>query len=68
MRTDGHTGNGNEWVAAHLDLELLKEWARRTLSKDWMVEVMLLASVLAVLGTVLRSLHNAMQHYIILGF
>ena len=61
MRTDGQTIKGHEMVLPSLDLEGVKQWAKRVFTKDRMVAVALSGSTLAVLGTVLFALFGAME-------
>lgn len=68
MRTHGETIRGNEMVIPHVDLESVKEWAKATFTKERIHEAALCAATVSVIGTVLFSLHRAMESYIILGF
>ena len=68
MRTDGHTIRGQGMIAPHLDLEAVKQWAKRTLSTERIADIVLFASTAAVLGMVLFSLYRATENYTIVGF
>ena len=54
--------------AIHSEWEAVKEWAKATFTKEKFQEAALCAATVGVIGTVLFSLHKAMEHYIILGF
>jgi hypothetical protein len=68
MRTDGQTLRGNEMVIPHVDLESVREWARRALTKERIVDVAISASTVTVVGMVLSVLYRAMQNQTIVGF
>jgi uncharacterized membrane protein len=68
MRTDGQTLRGNEMVIPHVDLEAVKEWTKRTLTRERIVDVAISASTVAVVGMVLSVLYRAMQNQTITGF
>jgi len=68
MRTDGQTLRGNEMAIPHVDLDSVKEWARRTLTKERIVDVAISASTVTVVGMVLSVLYRAMQNQTIVGF
>ena len=55
-------------AATHPDWETVKEWAKAAFTKERIQEAALCAATVGVIGTVLFSLHRAMEHYIILGF
>jgi hypothetical protein len=61
MRTAGHTIRGHEIVFPRLDLEGVKERAKRLFTKDRMVVVALAGSTVAVLGAVFFALYGAME-------
>jgi hypothetical protein len=61
MKTDGHTIRGNEMVFPHMDLEGVREWAKRVFTRDRMVVVALSGSTLAMLGAVFFALYGAME-------
>jgi hypothetical protein len=61
MRTGGHTLRGHEMVLPTLELDGVREWAKRVFTKDRMVAVALSGSTLAVLGAVLFALYGAME-------
>ena len=44
MRPDGQTIRGNEMVIPHVDLESVKEWAKRTFSTDNLTKACLAAA------------------------
>ena len=67
MRTDGQTLRGNEMVIPHVDLESVKEWAKRTLTKERIVDVAISASTVTVVGMVLSVLYRAMQNQTVVG-
>jgi hypothetical protein len=46
----------------------LKTWAKTTFTRERLQEAALCAATVSVIGTVLFSLHRAVQHYVILGF
>ena len=58
---DGNTIRGHEMVFPRLDLEGVKEWAKRVFTEDRMVAVALSGSTMAVLGVVLFALYGAME-------
>ena len=68
MRTDGQTIRGNEIVTPHVDLESVKEWAKRTFTKERIADVVVCASTVTVLGMVLHMLHGALENSAIVGF
>jgi hypothetical protein len=45
----------------------MREWAKRTLTKERIADVVVCASTVAVLGLVLNSLHRAMESLTIVG-
>jgi hypothetical protein len=55
-------------TATHPDWDAVKGWAKATFRKERLHEAALCAATLGVIGTVVFSLHRAMEHYIILGF
>ena len=68
MKTDGQTLRGNETVIPHLDLESVKEWAKRKFTKERVVDVAMCASTGTVVGMALSTLYRAMQNQTIVGF
>ena len=68
MRTDGQTIRGHEMVTPHLDLEAIRDWAKTTVTKQRIADVVVTVSTVAVLGAVLSFLHRAMENYTIVGF
>ena len=68
MRTDGQTIRGNERGIPHVDLQAVKEWAKRAFAKERMVDVVVCASTVTVLGMVLHMLHMALETHTIVGF
>ena len=68
MRTDGQTLRANQMVNPNLDLESVKEWARRAFTKETIAGVVVSASTVTVLGTLLFALHRAMENQTIVGF
>jgi|GEM_PF-930799 len=68
MGTDGQTLRGNEMAIPHVDLESVKEWAKRTFTRERIVDVAMCASTLTVVGMVLSTLYRAMQNQTIVGF
>ena len=68
MRTDGHTIRGRELAFPRMDLESVKEWMKKTLTKERIADVVVTVSTVAVLGAVLSFLHRAMENYTIVGF
>ena len=68
MKTDGQTLRGNEMVIPHVDLESVKEWTRRTFTKERIVDVAMCASTVSVVGMVLSTLYRAMQNQTVVGF
>ena len=54
--------------AIHPDWEAVKEWAKATFTKERIREAALCAATVGFAGTLVLSLHGAMEHYIILGF
>ena len=67
MRTDGQTLRGNEMVIPHVDLESVKEGAKRTFTKERIVDAAVYASTVTVVGMVLSTLYRAMQNPTIVG-
>jgi len=68
MRTDGQTLRENEMVIPHVNLESVKRWAKRTFTKERIVDVGMCASTVTVMGMVLSTLYRAMQNQTIVGF
>ena len=68
MRTHGETIRGNEMVIPHVDLQSVKAWAKRTFTKERIVDVAMCASTVTVVGMVLSTLYRAMQNQTIVGF
>ena len=68
MKTDGQTLRGSEMVIPHVDLETLKAWAKRTFTKERIVDVAMCASTVTVVGMVLSTLYRAMENQTIVGF
>ena len=68
MRTDGQTLRGNEMAIPHVDLDSVREWAKRTLTKERIVDVAISASTVTVVGMVMSTLYRAMQNQTIVGF
>jgi len=66
MATDARTLRTHE--AMHPDWETVKGWAKATFTKERIREAALCAATVSVIGTVLFSLHRAMENYVILGF
>ena len=66
MSTDARVIRTHE--AIHPDRESVKEWAKATFSKERIREAALCAATVTFAGTLVLSLHRAMEHYIILGF
>jgi hypothetical protein len=56
MRTDGHTIRGNEMVAPQPNMESVKEWAKRTFSKERVAEAAARLIVLSYAGIVLSQI------------
>ena len=68
MRRDGQTLRGNEMVIPHVDLESVKEWAKRVFSKERIIDIAMCASTLTVVGMVLSVLYKAVQNQTVVGF
>ena len=68
MRTDGQTLREDEMVVPHADLESVKAWAKRTFTKERIVDVAMCASTVTVVGMVLSTLYRAMENQTIVGF
>ena len=68
MKAHGETLRGNEMAIPHVDLESVKEWAKRTFTKERIVDVAMCASTVTVVGMVLSVLYRAMQNQTIVGF
>jgi hypothetical protein len=68
MRTDGKTLKGLEMVIPHVHLESVREWAKRKLTKEVIADVVVCASTVTILGTVLHMLHRALENRAIVGF
>ena len=68
MKTDGQTLRGNEMVIPHVDLESVKGWAKRTFTKERIVDVAVCASTVTVVGVVLSVLYRAIQNQTVVGF
>jgi len=52
----------------HPDWETVKDWAKATFTRERIQEAALCVATVSVIGTVLFSLHRAMESYIVLGF
>jgi hypothetical protein len=50
-----------------MDLESVKEWTKKTLTKERIVGIAVCASTLTVLGVILFALYGAMQTNTIVG-
>ncbi len=61
MRTNGQTIRGNEMVIPHVDLESVKEWAKRSFTRERIVGIAVSGSTLTVLGVVFFALYGAME-------
>jgi hypothetical protein len=68
MKMTTHTKVMTTQAATHLDWETVKTWAKTTFARERLQEAALCAATVSVIGTVLFSLHRAMEHYIIVGF
>ena len=68
MRTNGQALRGNDMVIPHVNLESVKGWAKRTFTKDRIVDVAMSASTVTVMGMVLSTLYRAMQNQTVVGF
>jgi hypothetical protein len=55
-------------VATHPDWEAVKEWAKATFTKERIREAALCAATGGFAGSLVFSLHKAMEHYVIMGF
>ena len=67
MKTDGQTLRENELVIPYVDLESVKEWTKRTFTKERIADVVVYVSTVAILGMSLHMLHIALQNYTIAG-
>ena len=67
MRRDGQTMNGHEMATPHLALESAREWAKRTLTKERIADIVVCVSAVTVLGLILDSLHRAMETCTVVG-
>ena len=56
MRMDGDVVKGHEMVAPHMDLETVKEWAKRIFAKRRLAEVTAMAVVLGYISAVLHQI------------
>jgi hypothetical protein len=56
MRTDGHTVRENEMVAPQLNMESVKQWAKRALSKERSEAGIAKLVVLSYIGIVLAQI------------
>ena len=56
MRTDGQTVRGNEMVAPQLNIQSIKEWAKRAFSKERSAEATARLVVLSYVGIVLAQI------------
>jgi hypothetical protein len=54
--------------AIHTDWEAAKEWAKAAFTKERMREAALCAATVGFAGTLVFSLHRAMEQYVIMGF
>lgn len=54
--------------ATHADWEEVKERAKATFTKERIREAALCAATVTFAGTLVFSLHKAMEHYVIMGF
>ena len=52
----------------HPDWETVKEWAKATFTRERIREAALCAGTVTFAGTLVFSLHKAMEHYVIMGF
>jgi hypothetical protein len=68
MRNDGQTLGGNEMVIPHVDLDSVKGRAKKTFTRERFVDVVISASTVTVVGTVLSVLHRAVKNQTIVGF
>ena len=68
MRTDGNAIREYEMVGPHLDLEAVKDWAKRTFTRERIAEAAVAASTFVVLGYVWAVLYKGIQTYSISGF
>ena len=68
MRTDGQTLRGNEMVIPHVDLDSVREWTKRTFTKERIVDVAMCVSPVRVVGMVLSTRYRAMEYCAIVGF
>ena len=55
MSTDGNTVRENEMVGSHMDLRVVKEWAKRTFTKERSAEATARLVVLSYIGIVLAQ-------------
>ena len=68
MRTHGVVVKGHEIVVPYVDLEAVKEWAKRTLSKERIAEVVLVAATLVVTGYLGSVIFKGIETYSMSGF
>ena len=68
MRTNGQAMKGHEMVTPHVELESVRAWAKRIFTKERLQEAALCVATVGVIGTVLFSLHRAMENFVIVGF
>ena len=54
--------------AIHPDWEAVKEWAKAAFRKERLQEAALCAATVGFAGSLVFSLHKAMEHYVIMGF
>ena len=68
MGTDGQTLREDEMVIPRVDLVSVKGSAKRTFTKERIADVIVCASTVTLLGTVLFTLYRAMECRTIVGF
>ena len=68
MRTDGNTIRGYEMVGPSLDLEAVKDWAKKMFAKERIADATVTAATMGVLGYVCAVLYKGIETYSISGF
>ncbi len=68
MRTNADAVRGYELVAPHQNLEAVKDWAKRALTKDMIPEAGVVAATLVLAGYLGAVVHEVIHTFSVLGF
>jgi hypothetical protein len=63
-----HTGSMRTQTASRPDWGTVQGWVKTVFARERIQEAALFAATVGVIGTVLFSLHRAMQSYVVMGF